>query len=259
MLLPPGKQLKELRSRLGITTRDVTERSQRIATAKGNDEFYISHALLTQIEKTNATPSIYKLYSISTIYRIRFTDLPLLFGVDLHKVGKHQLARPPEDTQLATVEASDLDGAITFRVRFGRGFLPDETSLLSQMVEVWGQIPITLVQHLDVRNNHYGYIGLRDFTLYPLLRPGSLVQIDQELRNIQTFRWRSEFERPIYFIKLRHGYACSWCELQGNKLLLVPHPLSPCNIKHVVYGTDTEIVGKVTGVAMRITDAQLPK
>ena len=250
----PGEQLKELRSRLGITTRDVTEKSQRISEAEGNDEFYISNAWLTQIENTNATPSIYKLYSISTIYHIKFTDLLLLFGVDLHKAGKHQLLMPPEHTQLTTVEASDSERAITFPVRFDRGFLPDQTNLLSRMVEIWGEVPISLVQHLDVRHNHYGYVGLRDYTLFPLIRPGSFVQIDQRLRKIQTSKWRTEFDRPIYFIELRDGYACSWCELQGNKLLLVPHPLSPCSIRQVAYGTEAEIVGQVTGVAMRIID-----
>jgi len=34
----------------------------------------------------------------------------------------------------------------------------------------------------------------------------------------------------------------------------VPHPLSPCAVRRFVYGTDAEIVGQVTGVAMRIVD-----
>jgi transcriptional regulator with XRE-family HTH domain len=251
----PGEQLKEMRSRLGITTRDVTEKSRRIAEAEGSEEFHISNAWLTQIENTNSTPSIYKLYSISAIYHIKFTDLLLLFGVDLRKVSKHQLSLPPERTQLTTFESGGDDRVVTFPVRFDRGFLPDQTNLLSRMVEVWGEIPVELVQHLDVRHNHYGYVGLRDYTLFPLLRPGSFVQIDEKLRKIQTSKWRTEFDRPIYFVELRDGYACSWCELQGSKLLLVPHPLSPCSIRQVVYGTDAEIVGQVTGVAMRIVDA----
>jgi len=252
--LRPGEQLKDLRSRLGITTRDVTERSQRIAAAEGNEEFYISNAWLTQIENTDATPSIYKLYSISTIYHIKFTDLLLLFGVDLENVAKHQLAMRPEHTQLTNVESADGDRAITFPVRFDRGFLPDQSNLLSRMVEVWGEIPIGLVRQLDIRHSHYGYIGLRDYTLFPLLRPGSFVQIDQRIRKVQASKWRTEFDRPIYFIELRDGYACCWCELQGNKLLLVPHPLSPCSIRQVLYGTDAEVVGQVTGVAMQIVD-----
>ena len=250
----PGEQLKDIRSHLGITTRDVTEKSQRIAESEGNEEFCISNAWLTQIENTEATPSIYKLYSISTIYHLKFSDLLLLFGVDLQKIGKHQLSMPLENTHLTNIEVNDKDQTVTFPVRFDHGFNLARTSLLSRMVELWGEIPISLVQHLDLRHNHYGYIGLQDYTLFPLLRPGSFVQIDERLRKVRNFKWRSEFDRPIYFVELREGYACSWCELQGNQLLLVPHPLSPCSIRQFLYGTDAEIVGQVTGIAMRIAD-----
>lgn len=264
----PGEQLKELRSRLGITTRDVTEKSQKIAEAEGNEEFCISNAWLTQIENTGATPSIYKLYSISTIYRVKFSDLLLLFGVDLQKIGRHQIAMPLEQTHLTNIEAPDGDRNVAFPVRFDVGFNLESTNLLSRMIETWGEVPISLIQHLDVRHAHYGYIGLHDYTLWPMLRPGTFVQIDPRSRRVQSFKWRTEFERPVYFVELRHGYACSWCELQGNQLVLVPHPLSPCGVRQFIFGTDAEIVGQVTGIAMRIADViewparetpQLPK
>jgi transcriptional regulator with XRE-family HTH domain len=253
--LRPGEQLKTLRSRLGITTRDVTEKSQQIAVAEGNEEFCISNAWLTQIENTHATPSIYKLYSLCAIYHLKFTELLLLFGVDLQKIGKFQLSAPLEKTHLTNIEAHDGDRTVTFPVRFDRGFDLEKTNLLSRMVEIWGEIPISLIQHLDVRHNLYGYVGLQDYTLSPMLRPGTFVQIDQKFRKVQSFRWRTEFDRPIYFVELRDGYACSWCELQGNQLVVVPHPLSPCSMRQFLYGTDAEIVGQVTGIAMRIADA----
>lgn len=247
-----GQRLKDMRTRLGITTRDVTERSQRIAAAEGNDEFYISNAWLTQLENTDATPSIYKLYSISAIYHVKFTDLLLVFGVDLARTGKHQLSVSPDRTQLTSVESGDVDRNITLPVRLSENFNPDHTNLVSRMVKTWGEIPIILLETLDIRNDLYGYVGLRDYTLFPLLRPGAFVHIDPKLKKIRPGKWRTEFERPIYFVELRDGYACSWCELQGNKLLLVPHPLSACSVQQFLYGTEAEIVGQVTGVAMRI-------
>lgn len=252
--LRTGEQLKSLRSRLGITTRDVTERSQRIAEAEGNEEFYISNAWLTQIENTQATPSIYKLYSLSAIYHVRFSDLLLLFGVDLQKIPTHQLAIPLDNTHLSNWEPDNGNRTVSFPVRFDRGFSMERTNLLSRMIEMWGEIPIALIQHLDIRHNQYGYIGLKDFTLSPMLRPGSFVQINQKVRKVQSSRWRTEFDRPVYFVELRDGYACSWCELQGNQLLLVPHPLSSCSIRTYAFGTDAEIIGQVTGVAMRLME-----
>jgi transcriptional regulator with XRE-family HTH domain len=252
--LSTAGRLRELRSLIGITTREVAEQSQKIAEAEGNPEYFVSNAWLTQLENTDSVPSIFKLFSLSVIYRIKFTDLLLLFGMDLEKIEKHRIALPPQDTSRATIEIYDSERIVTFPVRFDPGFGVNTTNLLSRMVEVWGEIPISMIQHLDMRNHHYGYIGLQDFTLHPLLRPGSFVQIDEGVRKIRPGKWRTEYDRPIYFVELHDGYACGWCELNRNELLVLPHPLSPCSVKQYAYGTEAEIVGQVTGVAMRLVD-----
>ena len=93
LALPPSQQLKDIRTRLGITTRDVAEFSHHIAEAEGNTEFHISNAWLTQIENSDSVPSVFKLYSLSSIYRIKFSDILLLYGVDLGNLSKHQTDR----------------------------------------------------------------------------------------------------------------------------------------------------------------------
>ncbi len=248
------EQMKELRNRLGITQRDVEEYSRRIAEAEENDEYYISNAWLTTIENQEATPSIYKLYTLSAIYRIKFTELLLMFGVDLEKLGKYQMDMPLQNTHLANVEVYDKNRAVSFPVRFDKGFRPEKTNLLSRMVEIWGEVPIALIQHLNLRNSLYGYIGMDDYTLYPVLRPGSFVQIDDRQDRVHAFPWRTEFDRPIYFVELRDGYACSWCEMHGSQLTVVPHPLSGCSIRQFNYPTEAEIIGRVTAVAMRLVN-----
>lgn len=252
--LRPSQKLKDIRTRLGITTRDVSELSQQIADRESNPEYHISNAWLTQIENSDSVPSVFKLYSLSAIYRIKFTELLALFGIDLDRLHEHQLSSRLGNTHLTMLEVMDEEKTVSFPVRFDRGFDIDNTNLLSRMVEVWGEVPIALIRHLDIRHNQYGYIGLKDYMLYPLIRPGSFVQVDQNVKKIQPRRWRTEYDRPIYFVELRDGYACSWCELQEGRLLLIPHPLSPCSVRNLGYGTDAEIVGQVTAVAMRITD-----
>jgi len=252
---------------VGITTREVADFSQKIAEAEGNPEFHISNAWLTQVENSDSVPSIFKLYSLSSIYRIKFTDLLLLYGLDLQHLSRNQMDSPLPDTHLTNLEVYDQERTVSFPIRFDRSFDIDNTNLLSRLVEVWGEVPIALIQHLDIRHGLYGYIGLHDMTLYPLLRPGSFVQIDPSVRKVQPMRWRTEFDRPIYFVELRDGYACSWCELQDGHLLLLPHPLSPRGVRRLAHGTEAEIVGQVTAVAMTLAPlapardaaARLPK
>ena len=247
-----GEHLKELRNRLGITIREVEDYSRKIVEAEGNEEFLISNAWITQIENREVTPSIYKLYSLSVIYRIKFTDLLQSYGIDVEKISKYQSLIPLANTHLTNLEVYDEDRAVTFPVRFDPGFSVEKTNLLSRMVEVWGEVPVALIQHMDFRRSLYGYLGLADYTLYPLLRPGTFVQIDDRQTKVQKPPWRTEFDRPIYFIELRGSYACSWCELQGKQLILVPHPLSGCAIRQFAFPNEAEIIGRVTAVAMRI-------
>jgi transcriptional regulator with XRE-family HTH domain len=252
--MTPGEQLKELRRRAGISIREVEELSRRIAEVEQNDEFLLSNAYLTQIENQQSIPSIYKLYSLSTIYRAKFTDLLQFYGIDLDKIAKHQAVTIPlSETHLTQLDVYDADRTVSFPVRFDPAFSIEKTNLVPRMVEIWGEVPIALIQHLNLRRSLYGYIGLSDYTLYPIVRPGSFVQVDQRDTTIEKPPWRTEFDRPIYFVELRDGYACSWCELQGKQLFLIPHPLSGRAIRQYTYRAEAEIVGRVTAIAMRIT------
>src|SRR5260221_7130199 len=249
----PGRNLKELRTRLGITVREVEEQSQKIAEAQGNPEFFVSNNWLTRLENSGAVPSIHKLFSLSAVYRIRVSDLLPMFGIDLGLLEKYQIGTAPSHTHLVSLEEPDPATTVTFPVRFDQGFRVEETNLLSRMVQVWGEIPFSLIRQLDIRRSRYGYIGLHALTMYPLLRPGSFVLVDENLRNLHASQWRTEYDRPIYFIELRTGYACCWCELRGDELLLIPHPLS--SRPHRRYpAREAEIIGQVTAVAMRIVD-----
>ncbi len=63
---------------------------------------------------------------------------------------------------------------------------------------------------------------------------------------------------PVYFVALPDAYACGWCELQGNQLLLIPHILSHVSsIRRFSYPKEAEIVGRVIGFDTRCIDEGL--
>ena len=250
----PGERLKQARAQLGITTREVALFSKLIAETEGNNEFLISGPWLTQIENEKTSlPSIYKLFTLASIYGLSYARLLALYGVDLTKIKMFHARIPIAKTHLARQEADEhTASALELPVRFDPGLNLSKTNLLSRMIETWGKVPLELIQHLDLRHRLYGLIGFSDYTLYPLLRPGSFVEIDPELKIVAQRSTRSEFDRPIYFVDLRNEYACSWCEVSEDKLLLLAHPLSPVKSRSVTFPKDAEIIGQVTGVAMRI-------
>src|SRR2546425_6346623 len=37
--------------------------------------------------------------------------------------------------------------------------------------------------------------------------------------------------RPIYFVELRNGYVCSWCQVDQGQLIVIPHPHSHQDVR----------------------------
>jgi transcriptional regulator with XRE-family HTH domain len=251
--MDPGARLKEVRTRLGITTREVALFSKTIADAEQNEQFLISGPWLTQIENEKAAlPSIYKLFTLASIYGLSIPQVLALYGVDTNKVKKYHAEMSIAKTRLAEYNSGAAPATLEIPIRFDPGLNLTKTNLLSRMIESWGTVPLEFIQHFDLRHRSYGFVGLKDYTLFPLIRPGSFVEIDPDVKKPRHVIARSEFDRPIYFVDLRNEYACSWCELVEDKLVLLPHPLSPVKTRMFAFPKDAEIIGQVTGVAMRI-------
>jgi len=247
-----GDRLREIRNRMGVSTREVAQMSKRIADAEHNEEFLISSPWLTQLENKTTLPSVYKLFTLASIYGLTYTYLLSLYGVDLKKVILYHGQMPLRKTHLATLDSSESPKAIDLPIRFDAGLNLNQTALLSRMIDTWGRVPVELIKGLNLRHRLYGFVGLEDYTLYPLIRPGSFVEINPESIKPRHPVVRAEFDRPVYFIDVRVGYACAWCEIVAGNLLLHSHPLSPCGTRIVKFPEEAKIIGEVTGVAMRI-------
>src|SRR2546427_738819 len=169
----PGDTLKEIRTRLGVSTRDVSILSKTIADAEGDKEFLISSPWLTQIENRDALPSIYKLFTLSSIYGVGIAELLMIFGVDTRKAMDYHLQIGPRKTHPFQVEGVGTDEPQSLPVNFDSALDLRRTALVPQH-----DVPVEVFRRLNFRGSHYGYIGLEDYTLYPMMRPGSVVQID---------------------------------------------------------------------------------
>lgn len=249
-----GRRLKAARMRVRLSTRDVERLSQKLAEEKRNQDFYLSHAWLTEIENGEFTPSIYKLYSLSIIYKRGYDEILAFFDIHLSDIGREQLWLTLPRTHLIPKQSVTMPEPIQIPPDLKAKVQLNKTDLVSQMFNRWGGLPASLLPPLDSRRSLYGYVGTEDFTLFPLIRPGSFVQIDTSQKRIGQIPWSNEFDRPIYFVELRDGYACSWCELKERLLLLVPCPQSRTPVRQIRFPDDAGIVGRVTAVSMRIAE-----
>jgi transcriptional regulator with XRE-family HTH domain len=247
-----GFKLRQVRARLNLTLRQVEEASLEIADAERNAEHTVSVARLNQIENDGSLPSIYKLYSLAVVYGLGLEEVMNLYGINLGRMEEHRLRMRQGRTHLLTVEVADPSRPLRFPIRFDPGFRPENTVFLSRLIELWGEIPAGLLSTLDLKKHRYGYVGLEDRMMAPLLRPGSIVQIDDSRHRVVNEGWVTELDRPIYFLELRYSYECCWCYQRGRELTLVPYSLSRCGPRTIRVPDDGEVLGQVVGVAMRL-------
>jgi hypothetical protein len=247
-----GQKLRTLRERLGLTLRDVESASYRIAARYNNPEFGLPLSRLSDIETKGIVASVFRLYSLAVVYRLDFNELLSWFGIDMQNLaGDLSLVSPSKTHVLQSRPAAE---PVRMPVRMDPGFDLTRTSNLGRMIEKWGIVPLTFLQKFEADHYSYGYVGTDDFTLYPLVLPGSFLQIDENKNRILGGGWRSEYERPIYFVETREGYFCSWCSLNGNQLVLQPHALSPTPVRSYRHPQEAEIIGQVVGIAMRLDE-----
>jgi transcriptional regulator with XRE-family HTH domain len=254
-----GKRLKAWREKLGLSTRAVQAMSRQIATEHQNEEFFLSHNWVTDIENGRFRPGMFRMAAISVIYRRNYTEVASLYGLQMGELRRDMASIHLPKTHLVESLREPETEAVSLPIEFKPDFRYEKTNLLARAVEKWEAVPLGLLQHLDLRTSMYGYIGIEDFTLYPLIRPGSLVQIDSAQRKISPVPWQTDFDRPIYFTELRHGYVCSWCEIDRGKLMVIPHAHAHQEVRVFDYPDQAEIVGRVTGVTMSIVGDRVPE
>jgi transcriptional regulator with XRE-family HTH domain len=249
-MLSGGQRLRVLRERLGFTMRDVEAASSAIAIKHENPEFAIPPSRLSDIETKNVVPSIYRIYSLAVIYRSDPHELMSFFGVDLDKTALDlHLAEPPK-SHISQALRSTSTARIP--IRLDPSFDLRFTHNVGRVIEQWGVVPLGYLAQFADRRYTYGYIGTEDFTMYPILPPGTFIQVDEARNVVVDGAWRSEYERPIYFVETREGYTCAWCALQTDGLVVQSHPLSPVSVRVLKHPQEAEIVGQVVGVAMRL-------
>lgn len=240
-MYPPGLLLRQRREGLGLTYRDVEKASYEIALKRGRPDFILHISRLADIENRNVVPSIHKLYSLAAIYHVDPCEITSWYEAPFQQTFHDGASFPPPRTYLAERFIPETPSA------------PLDCSMDAQRTGLLKSPPSALalfpgVDDLPRRGHRYGYIGLSDRRMVPLLRPGSIVRVDTSLRNIEDSDWSSEYDRPFYFVELHDGYRCGWFYKEKSRLIMQPHILSHCAPESWRIPEDAEVVGKVVAV-----------
>jgi transcriptional regulator with XRE-family HTH domain len=239
-----GRKLRKIRQQWKLSLREVEERSLRLARERGNQSYQVSASWLDRLEREEHELSVNKLMVLAEIYNLPPEQLlRSVYPGNPQPAVLRQLPGPSATILL-------IEGPLEDQARYLLSDTPvpdrspDETALLATE-NASSPAPY-----------RRAVIGKRDLTLDHMIPAGSIVQIDTRLRVISSKKdWSHEFQRPIYFLMTREGYVCGWCELDQSSewLTLLPHPLSAASSRRWKYQTEIENLGRVVGVAIRMT------
>ena len=246
-MFPPGLRMRQTRERLGLTYRDVQSASIEIAAKRGRPDFILHISRLADIENRNVVPSLHKLYSLAVIYHLDPLEMARWYEAPLQETFDDGAAFPSPHTHLSNSVLAP-PGAMSGDDAFNTL----ATGLLNRLTPALG--PFSKLQPCANGPYRYGYIGLTDRRMTPILRPGSLVLVDTSVHKIEVNDWSSEYDRPIYFVELREGYRCGWFQQERSRLIMQPHTLSHCMPESWRMPEEAEVVGQVVGLVTYLNE-----
>jgi hypothetical protein len=125
--------------------------------------------------------------------------------------------------------------------------LQDPASATHRLLRTWGEVPLLLMLDVDWERGPLVLLGTADRMMWPLLPPGSLLQLDQRVRTIADGSF-SEFERPIYLIEYKNRFFCCHAQRRADTLRLISHAESQCPPAILIRFKEARVRGRVTPI-----------
>jgi len=261
-----GQKLRRVREHLQLRYRDVAQASEEIAVRRGNHQFAIRLSRLADIENKQIVPSIYRVYSLCAIYRLDFVTVLRWYHIDLTQLVEDAFAVGLSQTHPVTFDygpdalidyAKDI--SISFPTTLAENVDFQHTGYLTRQIRQWGKLPLAALAGFDLQKRKYGFVGTSDWSMYPVLVPGTFFEIDESRRRLEPDTWTNDYDRPIHFVEHRKGYRCAWCTRTGDYLVLQYHPSSHLSPEIFRNQEEAEILGQVVAVAMRLRPGPRPR
>jgi len=125
--------------------------------------------------------------------------------------------------------------------------LQNPATATSRLLTAWSEVPLLLMLDVDWERGPLVLVGLQDRLMWPLLTPGSLLQLDSKVRTVANGAWH-EFTRPIYLIEYKGKFHCCHAQRRGDVLRLISHGESGAPPALSVPAKEAKVRGQLTPV-----------
>jgi hypothetical protein len=249
-----GAFIRLSRIRAGLSFREASTLSHRIAEVLADDMYFTAVGTLSEYETLTHPPRhIQKIISICILYNIGFWDFLAASGITVDpKAGEFM----PDE--LVPRAISGADGFVDDAVPEPR--VEERAGFLATVVAEWSDIPVfakeafAVVAGLkDLSLSDVFWVGGDHSPIHPYLVHAAFVVVNRRIKNpIQTAA-RTLWAQPLYMVLKRDGsFLCGACTLKDGLLSVYPYPDRPFVPRQLRDGFDAEVIGQVTAVVRRL-------
>jgi hypothetical protein len=243
--------LKTSRLRAGVSFREASAMSRRIASTLSDQRYFAAPSTLSDYETLSAPPRhIQKIITLCILYGVNFAGFLRAAGLPLDRAGRE----PIPDELLSRQACSGNHGLHVAREKEG---FQKPSGFLGTLVQQWEEVPLFLRHALNE------ITGLKSFSLsdvfwvggdrapsHPLLSNAKFVVVNRRVKS--PARSRTSCEPPLCLLLKRDGsYLCGCCSLHQGNLDFRAYAGVAYSTFHFRNDVDAEVVGQVTAILSR--------
>jgi len=240
--------LRTSRLRAGLSFREASSRSRKIAEEMGDARFSIGAGTLSDYEASDDPPRhIHKILSLLVLYAIPFGRFLEGFGLRLRETRQDAIP----DTWLGHEEPA-VPGE-TFAALGTGGVLEKLVQQLQELPYFLGHSLDALTGIADLSLRDVFWMGGNRISLHPYLRHALFVAVNRRLKRPPPPQSGPLWRQHLYLLLTRkHGYLLGRCHREGD--LLVVHPFSNGLMQSERFRnhSDAEVIGRVVAIVRRI-------
>ncbi len=245
---PLGNLILEAMNALGLTYKAIVAESERLARLHNNSDMRIGKSTLGNIiSGTIRQPGTAKLDALRIILNLSREQMDEALGLQPERRFAEQLELSRTRTHEVSFETVTRHRQVKIPIPHDDANL-DESQLLEGAVRRWTTIEVEYLSLFFPPHYCYVVVGEDDTNAAPVAPPGSRLLVNKLLNRIRPAENLSYHERELFYVMTPRGFTCAYLEhAPGDKIVLVPHPLSQ-NVREEFRRTEIKIVGQVVGV-----------
>jgi hypothetical protein len=254
--LPPqetrlSRLLRTARLRMGLSFREASAMSRRIASELGDPQYFVASGSLSDYEARDTPPRhVHKALTLCAVYGLHFSTFLKVIGLNVGEAGTN----PIPDNLLPRQFPADL------RRRRSDISEPAANGFLERLLSRSKHVPFFLRGCLPGLSglssfslNDFFWVGGDQNPLHPVLVDGLIAIVNRHTKKPFHFRSKPLWQQPLYVLLRRDGtYVCGCCSLEDGTLMLHPYSVSHQRPEHLRNHRDAEVIGQIVTVARKL-------